>query len=102
MLNAKIPNATRKAIYRRDDFMCALCGSTKGLQIHHCLERSLGGSNSPMNLITLCWKCHATAHGTVLPEYQQANISQEDIEQNIVEYLSDLYANQGEIWCPKE
>lgn len=101
MMSAKIPNATRKAIYRRDDFMCALCGSTKGLQIHHYLERSLGGSNNPMNLITLCWKCHATAHGTILPEYQEANISTEDVDLQMVEYLSDLYAEQGIIWDPK-
>lgn len=102
MLNAKIPNATRKDIYRRDGFMCALCGSTKGLQIHHYLKRSLGGSDRPMNLIALCWKCHATAHGTILPEYQEANVSPDDIEQHIVEYLSDYYAERGKVWWPKE
>jgi len=100
MMNAKIPNSTRKAIYRRDDFMCALCGSTKGIQIHHARKRSLGGSDRQMNLITLCWKCHAAAHGTIVPEYEEAHVTQEDIELQIVEYLSDLYANQGEIWNP--
>ena len=31
----KLTNAQRKAIYRRDGYQCALCGSTRYLQIHH-------------------------------------------------------------------
>ena len=33
--NMKLTNAQRKAIYRRDGYQCALCGSTRYLQIHH-------------------------------------------------------------------
>ena len=67
MLSAKITNETRKAVYRRDGFRCALCDDTRGLQIHHVVRRSQGGTDFPHNLITLCWRCHAAAHGTVLP-----------------------------------
>ncbi len=35
MLSAKLTNKQRKAVYKRDDFMCALCGSNRGIQIHH-------------------------------------------------------------------
>ena len=63
-LSASIPNETRKAVYARDGYRCALCDDTHGLQIHHIVHRSCGGNDTPCNLITLCWRCHAEAHGT--------------------------------------
>ncbi len=33
MISANIPTSTRKAIYRRDGYRCALCDSTQYLQI---------------------------------------------------------------------
>ena len=54
MISANIPNSVRKAIYKRDGYRCALCDSNRGLQIHHVMKRSQGGSDSPHNLITLC------------------------------------------------
>lgn len=63
---AGIPNSVRRGVYKRDGWRCALCDSTDGLQIHHVRPRGMGGGNSPMNLITLCWRCHAAAHGSIL------------------------------------
>ena len=34
MISANIPNSVRKAVYKRDGYMCALCGDTRQLQIH--------------------------------------------------------------------
>ena len=100
--SANIPNATRKAVYRRDGFMCAVCGDPRSLQIHHAVHRSRGGSNDPQNLITLCWRCHALAHGTRLPDMPDY-MDVDWMEQTIVEYLSDYYAeNQGKPWYPLE
>ena len=39
MISANIPTSTRKAIYRRDGYRCALCDSTQYLQIHHIIPR---------------------------------------------------------------
>ena len=110
-LSASIPNETRKAVYARDGYRCALCDDTHGLQIHHIVHRSVGGNDTPCNLITLCWRCHAEAHGTFLPERHRAPRTPEELAelrrslkeayaQNIVEYLADLYAEEGVIWCP--
>ena len=99
MLSANIPNTTRKEVYRRDGYRCALCDSPKGLQIHHAIHRSEGGSNQPQNLICLCWKCHAAAHGSRMPEYPEY-VTPEYIEQAVVEYLSDYYACNGQEWYP--
>lgn len=98
MTKNTLTNTERKAIYRRDGFRCALCDSTKYIQIHHYIHRSVGGSNHPHNLVTLCADCHAAAHGTILNDW--CDVSVETIEQAIVEYLSDLYACEGHIWNP--
>ena len=98
MLSAKLTNAQRKAIYRRDGYRCALCDSTKYIQIHHIIPRGSGGTDHPHNLICLCADCHAAAHGMMLGDWQ--DVTQETMEQAIVEYMSDLYAEEGHIWNP--
>lgn len=107
---ANIDNKTRKSIYRRDGFRCALCDSTEGLQIHHIIPRGVGGSGHPMNLICLCWRCHNAAHGSICADIPADITSDElrrlhasamaDVEQACVEYVADLYAEQGEAWKP--
>lgn len=113
-MNANISKEMRKEVYRRDGFRCALCDSTDGLQIHHVKPRGQGGADHPMNLITLCWRCHAATHGSILllDEYpshdefpnieQQIQAMKDDLELACVEYVSDYYAKQGEIWYPWE
>ena len=112
-LSASIPNETRKAVYARDGYRCALCDDTHGLQIHHIVHRSCGGNDTPCNLITLCWRCHAEAHGTWVAErhavrpphtaeerYAAYRMLQDEYEQLCVEYVSDYYAERGEEWWP--
>ena len=95
-----IPNETRKMVYRRDGFQCAMCSDTRGLQIHHVIHRSLGGSDFPDNLVTLCWKCHAVAHGQRFDDYPDY-IDAAWMEQHIIEYISDWVAeNEGQPWYP--
>lgn len=92
-----LTNQERKAIYRRDGYRCALCDSTQYLQIHHYLHRGEGGSDSPHNLITLCHVCHGQAHGYKMLDHPD-ELTQEDMEQLIVEYLSDYYAGEWNPW----
>lgn len=96
MISANITNAQRRAVYRRDCFACALCDDRRSLQIHHVVKRSEGGTNHQMNLITLCGRCHALAHGTNL--FDTDEITQEDIEQAITEYMADYYAPNWNPW----
>ena len=79
-------------------YMCALCGDSRRLQIHHYVSRGRGGCNHPMNLITLCPYCHAVIHGATDPyaDYMDA----EELHQACAEYLGDLYANLGQVWYP--
>ena len=95
MLSAKVSNQTRKAVYARDGYRCALCDSTKYIQIHHLVKRSQGGSNSVQTLVTLCADCHALAHGIDL---RGVEMTQADMEQAITEYLADYYAPDWNPW----
>lgn len=97
-MNANLTNAQRKAVYRRDGFQCAVCGSSRYLQIHHYIPRGKRGTDSPHNLITLCSDCHAMAHGINLLGYP--DLTQEDIELRILEYLADMYAPDWDPWGP--
>lgn len=97
MISANIDNRTRKLVYRRDNYRCALCDSTDGLQIHHAVPRGQGGTSYPQNLIALCWRCHAIAHGMKLPGY---TIDAAEVGQACVEYLADYYADEGLLWNP--
>lgn len=99
MISANLTKKQRLEIYRRDGYRCALCDSTKYIQIHHYIPRGRGGGNHPHNLITLCADCHAAAHGLILADWWPEDM-QERVEQAMVEYLSDLYAEQGHIWNP--
>lgn len=38
--------------------VCHRCGSAKGLEIHHMIPVSMGGTNDKGNLIILCHECH--------------------------------------------
>jgi 5-methylcytosine-specific restriction endonuclease McrA len=98
MISASISNETRKAVYRRDNYSCALCDSPRGLQVHHVMPRSEGGTNDPMNLITLCWRCHAVAHGTYFPETPDW-MNAAELHEACIEYLADFYAPD---WYPWE
>ena len=89
MISANIDNKLRKAVYRRDGYACAVCDDSRHLQIHHVIHRSVGGANVEHNLITLCPACHALAHGTNITDW---DVSPEDLNQAIIEYLADYYA----------
>lgn len=55
----------RADIIARDKFKCLECGiSVRSAEadVHHLLPRSIGGSDEPSNLITLCDGCHAARH----------------------------------------
>jgi 5-methylcytosine-specific restriction endonuclease McrA len=61
-MSNKIPEEVRKAVYKRDDYKCRNCHTTKYLELHHIIFRSQGGKDIEENLVTLCNRCHRWAH----------------------------------------
>lgn len=55
---------TRQLVRQRDGERCRWCGrnGSSGLQVHHIMYRSQGGSDEPNNLILLCQQHHDEAH----------------------------------------
>jgi 5-methylcytosine-specific restriction endonuclease McrA len=49
---------------QRAKWQCALCCSTKALEVHHRTYERLGRERSD-DLIVLCWRCHRRHHGTL-------------------------------------
>lgn len=49
----------KEFVKTRDKFTCQICFSnTNKLHVHHVIYRSLGGTNTPKNLLTVCTQCH--------------------------------------------
>ena len=49
-------------VLARDGWRCQMCGSLRGLEIHHIQRRSQAGDDAEDNLITLCSECHRVIH----------------------------------------
>lgn len=41
---------------------CVNCGSTVGIEYHHVVPLSLGGTNRLTNIVPICHACHMAAH----------------------------------------
>lgn len=54
-----IPTEVRRAVYERDGYQCLHCGTTENLSLDHIHPWSLGGSDDPENLQTLCRPCNS-------------------------------------------
>ncbi len=51
-----------KTIERTRKKSCEVCGSIKGLQVHHVFTKGAGAGDLSENLVCLCVDCHAEAH----------------------------------------
>lgn len=67
MARAIKPN-TRLEIYKRDGYRCVACGSANQLTVDHIKPVSVGGSNEPGNLQTMCHNCN-TRKGNYMPTW---------------------------------
>lgn len=73
----------KRAVIKRDNGLCVLCGSQAN-DVHHIIFRSHGGKDDVNNCVCLCRECHELAHG--LHKYVSAN----DIKNALLKYLSEL------------
>jgi ATP adenylyltransferase len=61
-----VPGRVRYDTLKRASFRCELCGISadeRALDVHHIVPRSVGGTDDPQNLPTLCWLCNANKGG---------------------------------------
>lgn len=56
----------RQCVLEQDRYRCRVCDTyPKEKHVHHIIPISKFGSNHPNNLITLCHKCHDSAHPNI-------------------------------------
>ena len=53
-----ISKTTREEVFKRDNYCCVMCGSTKNLEVDHEESLANGGTNHIDNLQTLCRDCN--------------------------------------------
>ena len=61
---------SRKALFARDGYRCAYCGSSGRLTLDHVVPRSRGGDSVWENVVTSCAPCNLRT-GNRLPEEVQ-------------------------------
>lgn len=61
-------NGWKKEIKVSQNYICAVCGkpgTDRTLNIHHCINKSRGGNNSPKNCVAVHeYPCHKWIHKT--------------------------------------
>lgn len=58
-------SSIRKAIFKRDDHQCLICGEVEQLVVHHIRPISMYGNHEIYNLITVCSDCHIKEHNSI-------------------------------------
>lgn len=72
-----VPPAVMRLVWRRDGGRCTTpgCRSAVGLEVHHVVPRSEGGSHEPSNLRIQCSACHLGIHdGTLALEGERTQL----------------------------
>lgn len=64
----KLP-PSRENIYKRDNYECVYCSSTKNLTLDHVIPQSKGGKDGWHNLVTACRTCNGEKADLTLEEY---------------------------------
>ena len=54
---------------------CCACGSINGLEVHHLVPKSSGGTDDEKNLLTICFECHGKVHGMVRKDIRTLTIA---------------------------
>lgn len=84
-------NRTANAIMKEK---CELCGSDRGLEIHHIIPVVFGGTDDKDNLLCVCKKCHALLTPTGLLAKQGQRVK--NIQYSFYKHMDDMI-NKGDV-----
>lgn len=72
--------------------MCAICNRRHGVQVHHIMLRSSGGSNDASNAIPLCPNCHTEVHAGYAPGKTTRKYTEQELRLHLAR--TEKLANQ--------
>lgn len=52
----------KRAVLNAHGRFCVNCGSAEGVELHHIVPLSMGGTNNIQNIVPLCCVCHTAVH----------------------------------------
>lgn len=90
---------TRHNIFKRDNFQCQYCGTTKELTLDHLVPKAKGGRSTWNNLVTACKRCNAKK-GNYSLEESGLKIKTKPFKPNYVLFLRDFSGYLCEEWMP--
>lgn len=90
---------TRNNVFKRDNFTCQYCGTSKDLTLDHVVPKAKGGKSTWHNLVTACKKCNARK-GDFAPEQVGMSIRRKPYKPSYVMFLRDFSGLVCEEWIP--
>ncbi|MDX5346888.1 MAG: HNH endonuclease [Hymenobacteraceae bacterium] len=88
---------SRQNIFKRDQFQCQYCGSSRNLTLDHVLPRSRGGTSTWSNLITACSRCN-NRKGDRTPEEAGLNLRQKPRRPTLAAFLTLHAGPVDDVW----
>lgn len=90
---------TRQNIFKRDNFNCQYCGTSRELTLDHVIPKSKGGRSSWDNLITACKRCN-TRKGDYSPAEAGIRLRTKPFKPTYLMFLRDFSGYHCEEWHP--
>jgi len=90
---------SRVNIFKRDNYACQYCGTSRDLSIDHVIPRSRGGASNWKNLVTACKACNARK-GDNTPEEANMPLAQKPFKPSYLMFLRDFSGFKYEEWKP--
>ena len=90
---------TRQNIFKRDNFNCQYCGTSKELTLDHVIPKSKGGRSSWDNLITACRRCN-TRKGDYTPDQAGISLRSRPFKPTYLMFLRDYSGYHCDEWHP--
>ena len=89
----------RNNIFKRDNFTCQYCGTTKDLTLDHLIPKAKGGKSSWYNLVTACKRCNARK-GDFTPEEVGMSIKRKPYKPSYILFIRDFSGFVRDEWMP--
>ncbi len=90
---------TRQNIFKRDNFNCQYCGTSRDLTLDHVIPKSKGGRSSWDNLITACRRCN-TRKGDYTPDQAGFRLKTKPFKPTYLMFLREFSGYHCEEWLP--
>lgn len=88
---------TRYNLFKRDNYECQYCGSTKDLTLDHLIPKSKGGKSSWTNLVTACKHCNSKK-GDYRPEEVGMTLSKKPVKPSYLVFLKSSVGRLQKNW----